>query len=701
VPARQRGRSDSRRGALTTRRQPPLLLASFAAAGLLPAQEIATPPPRPVDPTRLVEQVTVTAAREETRIADTPASVAVLGRDALRVTASPFVDDALRQVPGFSLFRRTGSRTANPTAQGVSLRGLGASGASRALVLVDGIPQNDPFGGWVYWARQPRLSLERVEVMRGGAADLYGSGALGGVVQLVTRSAREGPGLEVELSAGTSSSFDGTLSARATLGPWSTRLSAEGYTTDGYVPVVEESRGPVDSEAASRHAGLDAQVERRIGGDGRVLLRGQLYDEQRENGTPLQANDTRIGLVALGFDRGDPARGRTSLRAWGQDQLFHQSFSAVSADRSREDLSRTQRVPADALGFQAQWTRAVGARHRLLLGGEARRVSGTTEEVVYARGVEASTVEAGGDETGGAVFLQDVVQAHARLVVSGALRLDAWALGGGRSTTRPAGSDVIVTTAYPDRDELALSPRLGLLFRARRGLSLVASGYGAFRAPTLNELYRSFRVGDTLTLANPELEPERLRGLEAGALVTFGRHALRLTAFSAEVSDAVANVTLTTAPGLVTRQRRNVGRTRSRGLEAEADLRLGAKGVLTAGYALTDARVVSFPAEPGLEGMRVPQVPRHQATLQARYESRLRLGLQARVTGMAYEDDRNVLELDSAAQVDLFAGYAVSGRVLLFAAAENLLDAEIVAARTPVASLAPPRQLRAGVRLSR
>ena len=643
----------------------------------------------------------MTAAREEARIADTPASVAIVPRAALDATASIFLDDALRQVVGFSLFRRTSSRTANPTAQGVSLRGLGASGASRALVLADGIPLNDPFGGWVYWARQPRLGVDRVEVLRGGAADLYGSTALGGVVQIVSRPAGEGRGLEAELSAGGAATLEGTLTSRASHGPWAGRLSAEGYTTDGYVPVEEASRGAVDSRAASRHLTLDALVERRSFGDGRVFLRAQGYDEDRDNGTPLQTNDTRIGLGALGLDWGSAARGRTSVRAWAQTQLFHQTFSAVAADRSREDLTRQQRVPADALGLQAQWARPLGTRQRLLLGAEARRISGTTEEVVFTRGAPSSTVDAGGEETGAAVFVQDLVEAHPRLLVSAALRFDAWSQSGGRSIATPLATGVAVTTTYPDRDETAWSPRVGLVFRARPGLSLTASGYGAFRAPTLNELYRAFRVGDSLTLANPGLSPERLWGGEAGALVTRGPHTLRLTAFSAGIQDAIANVTLAIAPGLITRERQNVGRTRSRGLEAELDLRLGGRTTLTAGYALTDARVMSFAADPALEGRRLPQVPRHQATLQARYEGRLRLGLQARVASTAYEDDRNELELDPALQVDLFAGYALGRSLVLFAAAENVLDAEIVAGRTPVRTLAAPRQLRGGVRVSR
>ena len=137
---------------------------------------------------RTQDSITVTATRKETRLADTPASVVVLNRAALENTAAVTVDDALRQVPGFTLFRRAGSRTANPTTQGVSLRGIGASGASRALVLDDGVPLNDPFGGWIYWGRIPLVALDRAEVMRGGASDLYGSGAMSGVVQFVRRA---------------------------------------------------------------------------------------------------------------------------------------------------------------------------------------------------------------------------------------------------------------------------------------------------------------------------------------------------------------------------------------------------------------------------------------------------------------------------------------------------------------------------------
>jgi outer membrane cobalamin receptor len=160
--------------------------------------------------TTVSDTITVTATRTETRVADTPASVVVISKETLQTSAAATTDDALRQVAGFTLFRRAGSRVANPTTQGVSLRGVGASGASRALVLDDGVPLNDPFGGWVYWGRVPRASLDRIEVLRGGASDLYGSTAMGGVVQFVRRNS---PGIAIDASAGSQDTASSSIFA--------------------------------------------------------------------------------------------------------------------------------------------------------------------------------------------------------------------------------------------------------------------------------------------------------------------------------------------------------------------------------------------------------------------------------------------------------------------------------------------------------
>ena len=172
-----------------------------------------------LEPSSVNEQVVVSAARTEVRLSDTPGSTVLLSTADVVAAPSLRVDDVLREVPGFSLFRRSGSRTANPSSQGVSLRGLGGTAASRALVLADGISLVDPFGGWVDWDRLPRVAISTVEVVRGGASNLYGSDAMGGVVQFLMRQP-EAPAFTLETSYGNERTPDLSFWTGSRVGRW-------------------------------------------------------------------------------------------------------------------------------------------------------------------------------------------------------------------------------------------------------------------------------------------------------------------------------------------------------------------------------------------------------------------------------------------------------------------------------------------------
>src|SRR5437763_2670871 len=271
-------------------------------------------------PASLAERVTVTASRTETRLGETAASVVVLSSREMESTAALTADDALRQVPGFQLFRRTGSRAANPTAQGVSLRGVGASGASRAVVLYDGAPLNDPFGGWVYWGRVPREGLERVEVLRGGASSLYGSGAVGGVVQFVPRRP-DAAELRLETSYGSQNTPDASLYAGARRGPYTLALAAQDYGTGGYVLTDAAERGRVDTPAASRAASGELYAAREFGVGLKLFARASHYGESRRNGTPLQFNRTHVRQLVAGADWGGTRAGDFALRAYASAEV--------------------------------------------------------------------------------------------------------------------------------------------------------------------------------------------------------------------------------------------------------------------------------------------------------------------------------------------------------------------------------------------
>jgi hypothetical protein len=288
-------------------------------------------------PEPLAQIVTVTATRAEERLSDTAASVTVLTPQDLSSTAALTLDGALRQLPGFTLFRRTGSLTVNPTTQGVSLRGVGASGASRGLVLADGIPLNDPFGGWVYWDRVPKASVEAIEIVQGGISDLYGTDALGGVVNLIPHQAHDSS-LELEAGYGNERTPEISLFTSLRKGGWAGSLSAEALGTDGYILVDDRDRGSVDTPANSQHETAEFTLERVISERARVFARGSIFRETRDNGTPLQINRTHLRQVALGGEWQSPAAGGFSFRLYGGPQLFNQVFSSVSPDRNGETL---------------------------------------------------------------------------------------------------------------------------------------------------------------------------------------------------------------------------------------------------------------------------------------------------------------------------------------------------------------------------
>jgi outer membrane receptor protein involved in Fe transport len=655
-------------------------------------------------PSPVTGQVTVSATRTETRLGDTTASVVILDRQRIEQTGAVTLDDTLRQVPGFTLFRRSGSRTANPTAQGVSLRATGASGASRAVVLEDGVPLNDPFGGWVYWNRVPREAIDRVEVLRGGASNLYGSAALGGIVNIFTSEAPTNPQLSLSISAGSQTTIDSSLFAGARFGNWGVSFSAADFGTDGYILVDPRERGVVDTPASSRNAALEFTVTGRFGAADRVFARATTFGESRHNGTPLQINRTHLRTFATGGELARESAGAFSVRLFGGTEVFDQIFTSVNAPRTAETLTRLQRSPSQHIGFSFQWSRAVGSRQAFVAGIEGRSVRGSSDEIGYTAGNPTSLIGAGGRERDVGAFAQDVIQITPRFLLTAGARFDQWRNYDAQSATRPLiANGPNSLNRFPDRTEHAFSPQLSLLYKISERFSLNASITRAFRAPSLNELYRSFRVGNVLTLANENLRAERLTGGEAG--IRFdgwsGKLFFRSNLFWTEIARPVANVTLTTTPNLITRQRQNLGRTRAAGLELDGEVRLNPFWTLSGGYLFAAATVNEFPANRSLEGLWIPQVARQQITFQIRFAkaSHFTASAQGRYNGRQFEDDQNLFALEPFFTLDATISRRVSDRLELFVSGENLTNQRYSVGRTPVRTIAPPLFVRAGLRL--
>jgi outer membrane receptor protein involved in Fe transport len=620
----------------------------------LPAQ---TPPASPkLEPVR--SSITVV----EKVSAEAPASISVIESRQLEQIPGVNLDDRLRMVPGFSLFRRSSSLVAHPTTQGISLRGLGSTGASRTLVLWDGVPLNDPFGGWVYWTRVAPEQIERVEVSRGAVTSIFGDRAMGGAISLFTRQPESGR-LHTSYEAGnrgTHSLGAGYAHLWSTPGP-KIALSGNGraFTTGGYFIVPERNRGAVDTKAGVRFTAADTRLDL-LGAQNRLFLKFDLVVEDRANGTRIQNNSTSLGNVAGHYFR-EMTRDGISVLAWHNRQEFRSAFTAIAAGRNTETRTFNQTVPAESVGGAGFWTHR-GASTNWMLGGDMLRVEGSSIDALFPAGKRIG---------GGSQFQRGYFgQWNAR---SGPVQLY---LGGRHQFT--------------GQDRQFFSPSAGLA--AGRGrLRARGSLYRSFRAPTLNELYREFRAGSTITRPNDRLKPESVFGAEFGLDISGESSRLGFTFFRNSLSDIITNVTLSASPTQIIRQRQNAASALTRGLEVDLQHRLGRRWRSEWSYLLADSRFSNR--------LRIPQVPKHQGSAQFTYTREQGLfSFGFRSAGLQFEDDLNRFLLPGFATAHIAVQHRIHSHLSAVAVFENLFNREYWVGFSVVPNIGPPRLYRIGLR---
>ena len=631
----------------------------------------------------------------------------VLTGEDIRHSASQTVDDVLRQVPGFSLFRRSSSLVTHPTSQGVSLRGIGPSGASRALVLLDGVPINDPFGGWVYWNKIPLQAIEQIEVVRGGGSSVWGNYALSGVINIITKRPTERQAL-LEGSYGNRNTTNLDLLVMETREPWRVSLEGNFFDTAGYQIVAPSVRGQIDIPADSKHRSFNGRVEFAKSPDLMLFVSGDFFDENRGNGTPLQFNTTDAGSFATGGRLRTSGGSEWAFQLFGQFQGFRSTFSTQASDRNSETLALDQTVPSTSWGGSVQWNHPF-ASHLISSGADFRWIQGETDEAVFGTTGFLRNRVAGGDQVMSGMFVQDIFTPNPDWEVVGGVREDYWVAFNGFRQDTPPPAGIPASQSFPDLSRAITSPRLAALFHATPSTDLRASVYQGFRVPTINELYRVFRVRNDVTVANAQLRPERLTGGEIGVQHRWAPFNTRLTAFWNEITDLVTNVTLSTPlpdcpAGTTCRQRQNLDLVRVRGLEAELEFRPAQAWRFLATYVFLDTRVVAASQQPSLEGLRLTQVPEHSLTLVARYENpdSVNASVITRYVDKQFEDDANTLPLGSYIVVDLLLSRTVAKLGEIFIGIENLFNKTYAVGRTTdgVTTIGAPFLIHGGVRLN-
>ncbi len=697
------GRSDSE-GRFSVACNPPCTV-RISAEGFAPKTvQLIAPTTIQLAPAAANEQVTVTAYRAPLGELQSPVTTRVLSAEALSTTAAITMDDRVRQLPGVEMFRRSSSLVANPTSQGISVRGLGSTSASRTLVTQDDVPLNDPIGGWIHWQEQPELAISSVELVRGGASDLYGSSAIGGVLNFITVRP-SGNLAELRSSYGSLNTYNSNALAETKHGPWGVLAAGGAVGTDGFIQIAPDQRGPIDiaSNVHAQNGLLDAE---HAADALRLFVRGSVMNEARNNGTPYQTNGTRLWRYATGADWQSAHNDNAVLRFYGATEHYRQTFSSITNGptpgfipctyRCGETPTRYSNIPVNQLGAVAHWSRPISAGFLVLAGADVNDVRIWDREQTFAG---AGTLTNLSDHQRDSGLYAETMWVHHEWTVSASARMDWFQNYDGDLRVWNGSTWVQSPTQPPQLDQHLFSPRMGVSRQFLTHWAVSASGFRAFRSPTPSELYRSTQVGNKLTLPNNALLSERATGWETGIAYARPWATIRTSYFFTEVNRPIVAVTTNPNSSPILLKRENLGQITSKGVSLDFEIAPQHWLSLDGGYQYAHATVTSGSQD---LGNWIPEVARNMGTLNLRaFKPRLgTLSLLSRASGIQYDDDANLYLLHGFFRLDAYYSRNIGRRFQIFAAGENLFNRAIEVSKTPNTTLGTPRVARIGLQLN-
>jgi len=626
----------------------------IAVLSLLLAATSPSPTPTASPPPVITTVRVVTGSPEQMHKLPMPASV--LDRQAIQSIPSITSDGLLRQMPGFD-FNRSNSMFTNYGDLRVSFSG---SGEDRGLVLVDGIPAQDGFGGQIDWALYPALDLTRAELLRGVGSALYGGGAIGGVLALQTfapTSATSGPAQGyLSLAAGThvfdqnyaqaTAALSNTLSA-------SVSASAQRLQYDDLAPGYQTAH---DNEAQAQ-ANM-ASLRLRYAADPNTVFeygyRGA-WDYQQE-GRPnydFWRDMVQNALSVIHSGR------QSSIGAHVYERNAFVTNRADQYPSAPGTLLYTQYVPTHESGVLADWL-VQNLTSTFEVHADAKFVGGVSDQY---NGAGAFTAAGSGTQDTAGVAVQETLRGD-RYEIVGGVRGDAIDL-----VNAATQSGKVITPISPHTDR-ALSPRLAARYDLSKQLAFRASVGGGFRAPYLNELVRGYQIGAVKYLPNSSLVPERSSTLSSGFDWNTAGGELSADFIHSFVNDAIDFRTISATEQM----RANFSHTRTDGTTVTYVRHVGECSRITLSGNQQYARFTA--GTPGEIGRQLPYVPKGSAS--AGFDTlfgAVAAGASVNYLGMTWVDDLNAEPLGTAVTAGLHLSVPLVQGARLTLNADNVTDA--------------------------
>lgn len=617
----------------------------------------------------VLDDVVVTASRRDIPLEDAPASVTIIDAATLEKFPLKTADDVLREVAGVDVW---GSNFDPLGHRAVSIRGVGGgSSQERTLILIDGVPANDSWSGQVEWNQIPKEDIARIEVVRGPSSSVYGSNAMGGVINIITKMPQKVPAsLTVKGSYGELNSWAtyGNLSGRVSDGKLGYYVSGKKFSTDGYFAISEDERH--SSKDGFDTDNLFGKMYWFIDDYSYVKGSATYFREDRNKGYEFSSLDPAEIIKGNLTYRRDSPEGIDwlgILYAHGETQRHEDDT------RSHDAVDRISKYDKPFYGailqpsFQfADWnTLTVGAEYKF---SQAKQ----TDEYVTSDRV----TETEGKQQYFGLYAQDeIFLFDNRLIISPGARYDWWDSFDGSSfdssTKSPVDED------FNSKTWQSFNPKLGIVYHLTDSTTLrglVGTGY---RAPTPVELYSTSKYGSTIVEGNPNLDPEKIFSYEIGASQWFGQYLdVRLTLYRYEIDDLIDTRMVGMESSYTLMQKDNISKVRGRGIELEAYYHITNQWYGFLNYTYNDSTIIEDEVDPSIEGNQLAFSPPNKFNIGITYDNPklFSASIQGRFADSSYEDNENTAELGSYWTFDLFLSKQLQEHVLLSFAVENILN---------------------------
>jgi outer membrane cobalamin receptor len=588
----------------------------------------------------VLEDMSVTATRTEEEVADVPASVTIITQE--EIQASPFetIYDLLRMSAGIDVGE---PYVAEAFFNNVNIRGTGGYG-DRTLILVDGIPQNNANNGWVNWSQIPKEAVERVEIVRGSSSAQYGTNAMGGVINLITKKPGKERRTSVEGSYGSAGAYSVEVSHEQRFGGLGVYLNGLYDNTDGYVLTkpaasydIDQYRriGSIyakaiydfseDTNATLGYSGLDKKL-----GYGREYFYGYAYNNRywadfNHKGDKVTWN----AKLFLNHDKWE----------WNYDKAPNYDY-----------LNMFEKIPMIGMGGTLQSTIKLARWNNLLLGMDFKHSKIDKQDTYYTT-VRDSGCK--GEQNAFSVFFGDNMKlAQGRLILDFGGRYDWIKAYDGKSWDTNPAPNKPYSNIYSDKTWSEFTPKFGTTYHITDATSLKGTIGMGFNAPSLYQLYSSLLRGPYLIEANPNLKPETILSYDVSVEhIFFDDIRSRLTLYQSHAKDFIGY----DYPSAFVWKRENIGKVRMQGVEMETGWRINPQWDVFLNYTYNHSEIREYESEPGVVGNDLPDSPRHKVSAGVIYTNPaiVNFSVLFHYASKMYEANDNVDVIDGHATVDV------------------------------------------------